>query len=135
MIEYTPLSAEGKARILNGFMKPRLSRTQSVEQPKIVLVGAQPGAGKSKAASLAKSELRQEGGYIHVDADIMRALIPAPEGWCIRLNKLRKMPVLWPLVFGIVQKKTGGILWRRGHLEMLQVSANLSVIENQKGTG
>ncbi|HGK0225289.1 TPA: zeta toxin family protein [Neisseria gonorrhoeae] len=67
MIEYTPLSAEGKARILNGFMKPRLSRTQSVEQPKIVLVGAQPGAGKSKAASLAKSELRQEGGYIHVD--------------------------------------------------------------------
>ncbi|ENX2329911.1 zeta toxin family protein, partial [Neisseria gonorrhoeae] len=80
MIEYTPLSAEGKARILNGFMKPRLSRTQSVEQPKIVLVGAQPGAGKSKAASLAKSELRQEGGYIHVDADIMRALIPAPEG-------------------------------------------------------
>lgn len=80
MIEYTPLSAEGKARILNGFMKPRLSRTQSVEQPKIVLVGAQPGAGKSKAASLAKSELRQEGGYIHVDADIMRAQIPAPEG-------------------------------------------------------
>lgn len=55
MIEYTPLSAEGKARILNGFMKPRLSRTQSVEQPKIVLVGAQPGAGKSKAASLAKA--------------------------------------------------------------------------------
>lgn len=80
MSEYIPLSEKDKVEIINDLIDLPLSKTQSMEQPKIVLVGAQPGAGKSKAASLAKRELRQEGGYIHVDADIMRTQIPAPDG-------------------------------------------------------
>lgn len=80
MSNYTPLTLVQKTKLVNDFVNLRLLKTQNVEHPKIVLVGAQPGAGKSNAAKLVKSELRQEGGYIHVDADIMRAVIPVPEG-------------------------------------------------------
>lgn len=74
--KYTPLSEKQVASISLRYYSNIENKAEKQEKPCIVLVGAQPGAGKSQAAKLAKSELRQSGGYIHVDADRMREYIP-----------------------------------------------------------
>lgn len=80
MNEYQKLSDAGRAEIVAEYMYALLEITQAVDVPQIALVAAQPGAGKSKASDIVKEEFALKGGYIHVDADIMRQKIPVPPG-------------------------------------------------------
>lgn len=49
-----------------------LARTTPQEHPKAILLGGQPGAGKSALAAEAVRELRASGGAVVIDADRMR---------------------------------------------------------------
>lgn len=49
-----------------------LTRTVAQENPKAILLGGQPGAGKSALAAEAVRELRANGGAVVIDADRMR---------------------------------------------------------------
>lgn len=49
-----------------------LTRTTPQENPKAILLGGQPGAGKSALAAEAIRELRANGGAVVIDADRMR---------------------------------------------------------------
>lgn len=49
-----------------------LARTTPQEQPKAILLGGQPGSGKSALAAEAIRELRASGGAVVIDADRMR---------------------------------------------------------------
>jgi adenylylsulfate kinase-like enzyme len=42
-----------------------LARTQAQEQPKAVMLGGQPGSGKSVLAAEAIHDLRSSGGAVH----------------------------------------------------------------------
>jgi UDP-N-acetylglucosamine kinase len=75
MNEYKPLSAEEVREIAAKYFQERQAKSVPQEQPTMVLVGGQPGAGKSAAAAAVRGELAQQGGYIHVDADRMREQI------------------------------------------------------------
>lgn len=74
--QYTPLTDEQVHEIAFEYFALRANKTIEQEEPRLVLVGGQPGAGKSQASVLAKTELRRQGGYIHIDADRMRERIP-----------------------------------------------------------
>ena len=74
--EYKPLTDEQVKAIALDYYGKRAGKTEAQDEPRMVLVGGQPGAGKSEASALAKTELREQGGYIHVDADRMRERIP-----------------------------------------------------------
>ena len=77
MVEaYKPLTDEQVKAIALDYYVKRAGKTTAQDEPRMVLVGGQPGAGKSQASMLAKSELREQGGYIHIDADRMRERIP-----------------------------------------------------------
>lgn len=49
-----------------------LERTQPQENPKAILLGGQPGAGKSELTAEALRELKASGGAVVIDADRMR---------------------------------------------------------------
>ena len=49
-----------------------LARTTAQENPKAILLGGQPGSGKSALAAEAIRELRANGGAVVIDADRMR---------------------------------------------------------------
>lgn len=53
-----------------------LPKTQPQEQPRAIITGGQPGSGKSGITDLAKAELRNQGGYILIDADKLRRESP-----------------------------------------------------------
>ncbi|WP_338911996.1 zeta toxin family protein [Mycetohabitans rhizoxinica] len=53
-----------------------LARTQAQKQPKAVMLGGQPGSGKSVLAAGAIRELRSGGGAVLIDADRMRERNP-----------------------------------------------------------
>jgi predicted ABC-type ATPase len=76
MTEYQPLTDE-EARILaeKSYKRDSLD-TSKQDTPTMILVAGQPGAGKTAAANNAKSELEEKGGFIHIDADKTRLLIP-----------------------------------------------------------
>ena len=76
MEAYRSLSAAEVKLIAGDYYQERARKAQAVEAPRVVLVGGQPGAGKSKAAELVRDELSRQGGYIHIDADRMRERIP-----------------------------------------------------------
>lgn len=76
MEAYRSLSAAEVKLIAGEYYQERARKAQAVESPRVVLVGGQPGAGKSKAAELVRDELSRQGGYIHIDADRMRERIP-----------------------------------------------------------
>jgi ABC-type uncharacterized transport system ATPase component len=73
--DYIELTDKQIAEITDEHYAPRSAKTIALDRPVAVFVAAQPGAGKTAAAKLAKTELKQYGGYIHVDADIMRERI------------------------------------------------------------
>lgn len=75
MAEYTSLTDSEVRETATAYFSARQAKSISQEHPTIVLVGGQPGAGKSAAASLVKTELSLQGGYVHVDADRMRERI------------------------------------------------------------
>ncbi|GHV06173.1 hypothetical protein AGMMS50229_10500 [Campylobacterota bacterium] len=76
MSDYKELTVEEVDIIALEYYLQRSAKTTVQDKPIAVFVAAQPGAGKSAAARLAKNELLLCGGYIHVDADVMRDLIP-----------------------------------------------------------
>jgi len=53
-----------------------LHKTFPQKTPTIVLVAGQPGAGKTGLAEESKSYLRERGGYIRIDADRLREMLP-----------------------------------------------------------
>ncbi len=53
-----------------------LARTTAQENPKAVLLGGQPGSGKSVLSAKVAQELRVSGGAVVIDADRMRAENP-----------------------------------------------------------
>lgn len=73
---YQPLSDIEVQAIARDYYAAREARTLPQDVPTIVLVGAQPGAGKTAAAAAARHQLADRGGYIHIDADRMRERIP-----------------------------------------------------------
>jgi hypothetical protein len=79
MAEYAALGAEEVRAIAGAYLAAREGKSVPQERPTIVLVGGQPGAGKSKAAHLARVELASRGGFVHVDADRMRERLPRGE--------------------------------------------------------
>lgn len=73
---YKPLTQEQKEQIAQEFFESRAKKSAlKVDNPVIVLIGAQPGAGKSAVSAAIKSELESKGGSISVDADVMRKRI------------------------------------------------------------
>lgn len=74
--KYQPLSSDEAREIAAAYYEARKSKAIANEEPHHVLVGGQPGAGKSEAGFLARTELGKRGGFVHVDADRMREQIP-----------------------------------------------------------
>ena len=52
--------------------RDELATARAVEQPRAVVLGGQPGSGKSGLAYEATKELSKEGGSVLIDADRMR---------------------------------------------------------------
>ncbi len=75
MVEYKPLTDSEVKDIASAYVAERQEKSHSREHPAIILVGGQPGAGKSRASTTVKAELAMQGGYLHVDADRMRERI------------------------------------------------------------
>lgn len=73
---YKALSDEKVKELAFDHYKQIEGKTKPQTMPRLALVGGQPGAGKSQASDLVKDELLQQGGYIRIDADRMRELIP-----------------------------------------------------------
>ena len=73
---YQALSDEKVKEIAFDHFKQIEGKTQPQTMPRLALVGGQPGAGKSQASDLVKDELLKQGGYVRIDADRMRELIP-----------------------------------------------------------
>lgn len=80
MSEYKPLNDKQVQDIAQAYYDEYKKHVTPQEQPTLLIVGGQSGAGKSGAAIVAKSQLREKGGYIHVDADRMRERIPSTDG-------------------------------------------------------
>ena len=76
MEAYKPLSDDEVRQIAGDYYADRVRKTVALDKPCFVLVGAQPGAGKTAAGKMIRAELREEGGFIHIDADRMRESIP-----------------------------------------------------------
>lgn len=66
------LSALDHAEIRDVIFSENLGRCTTQEQPRAFITGGQPGAGKSLLAEIAKTELREQGGYLVIDADRYR---------------------------------------------------------------
>lgn len=49
-----------------------LPNSEPQEQPRAIITGGQPGSGKSGITDLAKAELFDQGGYVLIDADLLR---------------------------------------------------------------
>ena len=75
MSGYQPPTPDEVRAIAQVYYLQRQVRAEAVERPTMVLVGGQTGAGKSSAAKLVRAELRQAGGFVHVDADRLRERI------------------------------------------------------------
>ena len=75
-MDYSPLTSVAISETSKAFFDKIFKYNVAQSKPTIVLVAGQSGAGKSKVAKLVKEELKNKGGFIHVDADRMRELIP-----------------------------------------------------------
>jgi predicted ABC-type ATPase len=56
--------------------RDELKHTDAQGQPKAVVIGGQPGSGKSPLAAQALQEFRSSGGAVLIDADVMRSQNP-----------------------------------------------------------
>lgn len=75
MSDYQPLTDEQAKEIARNYFDKYQPKTVPQSNPAMVIVGGQSGAGKTGAATIAKAQLKKQGGYIHVDADRMRERI------------------------------------------------------------
>ncbi|MCW5223636.1 toxin (plasmid) [Verminephrobacter aporrectodeae subsp. tuberculatae] len=72
MVEYKSMTEDDIRETATDYFAERKSKSSYQEHPTIVLIGGQPGAGKSAVADMVRAELVMQGGYIHIDADRMR---------------------------------------------------------------
>jgi len=70
--QYRPLSPDEINQTAADYYAARASKTRAQAVPSCVLIGGQPGAGKSAAGFVVRDELSRRGGYVHVDADRLR---------------------------------------------------------------
>jgi len=75
MTQYQPLTPDEIKEIAGKYFERRVLKTTAQAEPSLVLIGGQPGAGKSSAGIMVRRELAEQGGFIHLDADRMRASI------------------------------------------------------------
>ena len=75
MKTYQPLTPDEVKEIASNYFKARVVKTTPQAEPLLVLIGGQPGAGKSSAGNMVRKELAKQGGFIHLDADRLRAQI------------------------------------------------------------
>lgn len=75
MSEYK-LSPEDHNKVFDSIKAHYWPKSQSVAQPLAVITGGQPGSGKSGLANAAKARMREQGGFVLVDADKMRDFHP-----------------------------------------------------------
>lgn len=66
------ISKYGMETAYKGVERDALAETQAQDKPKAILLGGQPGSGKSVLAAEAARELRDQGGAVVIDADRMR---------------------------------------------------------------
>lgn len=77
---YEPLTPAEVAAIAEKYYLKCAPKAAAQEKPAMVLIGAQPGAGKSAVSNAVSAELFTRGGSIHVDADRMREWIDTRGG-------------------------------------------------------
>lgn len=75
MSAYEQLTAIETKTIAAAYLQDRIAKTQKLDNPVMVLVGGQTGAGKSAASDIVREELAEKGGFIHIDADRLREKI------------------------------------------------------------
>ncbi|MDR2208482.1 MAG: zeta toxin family protein [Azoarcus sp.] len=80
MPDYIPLSDEEIALLAQEHYENIVPLAKAQKTPTMMLVGGQPGAGKSYATEAARAELYQTGGVIHIDADEFHS----------RINRLKR---------------------------------------------
>lgn len=73
---YQPLNDEQLKEIATKYFNERRNKVVPQENPTAVFIAGQPGAGKSQIAASTREQLKQQGGYIHIDADRMREELP-----------------------------------------------------------
>lgn len=73
---YQEITQEQVARIVEKYFNKRKIKTIRQDEPVAILVAGQPGAGKSLLSNAIRSDLKNRGGYIHIDADRMREELP-----------------------------------------------------------
>lgn len=73
---YQEISQKQVIEISNEYFDDRKAWISSQEIPTVILVAGQPGAGKSRLAKSVRSFLKNQGGYLHIDADRMREELP-----------------------------------------------------------
>ena len=74
--KYQELSKESIQSIANEFFEDKFHLIEAQDKPKAIFIAGQSGAGKTQAANLVKAELKDNGGYVPVDADRMREKLP-----------------------------------------------------------
>lgn len=71
------LSPDALQKIYETRVSPRLFRhVQSVEQPTAIVLGGQPGSGKTPMQNHAAQEFAQRGGIVKIIGDDLRAYLP-----------------------------------------------------------
>ena len=73
---YKPLSEDSVKKIALKYFNEYQHKAKPQEKPIALLIGGQSGAGKSGASRYAQRLLREQGGYIRIDADRMREELP-----------------------------------------------------------
>ncbi|GFH81526.1 hypothetical protein Sgou_61960 [Streptomyces gougerotii] len=68
------LSAHEKQDVLERVLLPAAAEgTVAQRRPVVVIVGGQPGAGKTKVADLVEAALGQRGGAVRIGRDLYKA--------------------------------------------------------------
>jgi hypothetical protein len=73
---YKKISKDDIIFLADNYFQIRKIHITTLKSPTLNFIAAQPGAGKSSIAGILRLELKNRGGYIHVDADRMREVIP-----------------------------------------------------------
>lgn len=73
------LNREVHDEILCEIRKNTFENKSPVDYPKIVILGGQPGAGKSKIITLSENELFKDGNVVEINGDDIRRYHPKAE--------------------------------------------------------
>lgn len=76
-MQYEKLSDEDIEKLINKEFSSRSKAAHKVESPVYVAIAGQAGAGKTAASQIARIELKNVGGSIHLDTDVVRERLPS----------------------------------------------------------